>query len=300
MIRGKLTALSVIIFTAAVMQAAFWQEPETAVSTAAAPESSGQAEQTISYQISTAPIFGDEIERFVAHRGYSHAAPENSVPAFELAAKYGFWGVETDISESADGVFMCMHDDTLERTVGAAGAIADYTYGQLMEFNITEGANIDKYSNLKIPTMAEFLNICIMNDLVPVIEIKHITNYDAFLQMIYDSGMKNRCIVTGAISDLEQIRARDSEIELMVIGYSNIPYERYIELISEFTDHRGILYNSPSVTREVVDELHAQGIYCGVWVLDTADEAKQYMDYGVDYVVTNEIPALNMMINTNE
>ncbi len=300
MIRGKLTALSVVLFAAAVIQSAFLAKPQTDTAIETADVQDKHIEQTESYSISTEPIFGNETERFAAHRGYSNAAPENSVPAFEMAAKCGFWGVETDISESADGVFMCMHDDTMERTTDATGAISDYTYEQLMGFNITEGTNIDKYENLKIPTMVEFLNICITNDLVPIIEIKHITNYDSFLQLIYDSGMKNRCIVVGGMPDLREIRARDSEIELMVIGYSNVPYTHYLELISEFTDHRGILYNSPVVTREVVDELHSQGIYCGVWVLDTAEEARQYMDYGVDYVVTNEIPALNQMINRSE
>lgn len=252
------------------------------------------------YTISSDPIFTEGKRRFVAHRGYSNGAPENTVPAFELAGENGFWGIETDIQESADGVFMCMHDEDIDRTTDSGGAIGDYTYGELMNFNITSGSNVEYYSNLKIPTMIEFLNTCVIYDCVPVIEIKNIRNFDAFVETIYQSGLKDRCIITGGIQDLVKVRAINDTIPLMPIGYSNREYTYYIDLVSQLTENRGILYNYPIVDGEVVRKLHDMGIYCGVWVLDTAEDAERYLSYGVDYVVTNEIPSLDHMINTNE
>lgn len=252
------------------------------------------------YTISTDPIFGDDKRKFVAHRGYSNGAPENTVPAFELAGENGFWGIETDIQESADGVFMCMHDEDIDRTTDSGGAIGDYTYGELMRFNITSGSNVAYYKDLKIPTMIEFLNTCVIYDCVPVIEIKNIRNFDAFVETICQSGLKDRCIVTGGIQDLVKVRAINDSILLMPLGYSNQEYTYYIDLVSQLTENRGILYNYPVVDGEVVRKLHDMGIYCGVWVLDTAEEAERFLSYGVDYVVTNEIPSLDHMINTNE
>jgi glycerophosphoryl diester phosphodiesterase len=34
--------------------------------------------------------------KYVAHRGQSMNAPENTIPAFELAGRSGFWGIECD------------------------------------------------------------------------------------------------------------------------------------------------------------------------------------------------------------
>lgn len=252
------------------------------------------------YTISSDPIFGDDKRKFVAHRGYSNGAPENTVPAFELAGENGFWGIETDIQESADGVFMCMHDEDIDRTTDGGGAISDYSYGQLMNFDIISGSNAEYYNDLKIPTLIEFLNTCVVYDCVPVIEIKSIRNFDAFLETIYQSGLKDRCIITGGIQDLAEVRTRNNTIPLMPIGYSNKEYTYYLDLVSQFTENRGILYNYPMVNGDVVRELHDKGIYCGVWVLDTVEEAERYLSYGVDYVVTNEIPSLDHMINENE
>ncbi|MCC8169015.1 MAG: hypothetical protein LIO59_01290 [Oscillospiraceae bacterium] len=264
------------------------------------PTVEATVESDASYTADSYSLFDDTSQRFVAHRGYSNGAPENTVPAFELAGKCGFWGIETDISESADGVFMCMHDDTIERTTDGYGTIGDYTYSQLMDFNITSGSNIELYDDLTIPTMIEYLNTCVIYGCVPVIEIKSVQNYDAFLETIYNSGLQDRCIITGGMPDLLEIRARNSDILLMPIGYSNKEYTYYLEQVSALTDNRGILYNYPVVTEEIVRILHEQGLYCGVWSLDTAEEAELYLSYGVDFVVTNEIPGLNQMINENE
>lgn len=262
---------------------------------------SATAEPSPNFKISTEPIFNSyQTDRFVAHRGLSDHAPENTVPAFELAGKAGFWGIETDIIETLDGVFMCMHDDELDRTTNGSGMVIDHTYNELSQLCVDYGNDISDYPDLKIPTMIEFLNMCVIYDCVPVIEIKQIDNYEAFLKTIEESGLMNRCIISGGIEDLKQIRALNTSIPLMVVGYSNKPYTFYTELIKELPDNSGILYDYHSVDKSVIDELHASGLLAGVWTLDTGEEAAQYMSYGVDFVVTNHIPGLNHMINENE
>lgn len=52
----------------------------------------------------------------VAHRGASAYAPENTVPAFKLAIEQGADWIEFDLRMSKDGVLICSHDDTLDRT----------------------------------------------------------------------------------------------------------------------------------------------------------------------------------------
>ena len=55
--------------------------------------------------------------RFISHRGESMEAPENTMPAFELAVKRGF-GFECDIYLSADKRVFTFHDNNLKRTTG--------------------------------------------------------------------------------------------------------------------------------------------------------------------------------------
>jgi len=52
----------------------------------------------------------------IAHGGASAYAPENSMPAFDLAVSQGAACVEHDLHVTKDGVLECLHDRTLERT----------------------------------------------------------------------------------------------------------------------------------------------------------------------------------------
>lgn len=56
----------------------------------------------------------------IAHRGASAYAPENTLPAYRLAIEQGADYVEQDLQITRDGVLVCLHDVTLERTTDAA------------------------------------------------------------------------------------------------------------------------------------------------------------------------------------
>src|SRR5262245_58985848 len=52
----------------------------------------------------------------VAHRGASAYAPEHTIAAYKLAIEQGADFVEQDLAVTKDGVLVCIHDLTLERT----------------------------------------------------------------------------------------------------------------------------------------------------------------------------------------
>src|SRR5262245_58055133 len=56
----------------------------------------------------------------IAHRGASAYAPENTMPSFELAVRQQAGCVEHDLQITKDGVLVCLHDTTLERTTNVS------------------------------------------------------------------------------------------------------------------------------------------------------------------------------------
>ena len=72
----------------------------------------------------------------IAHRGGAGHAPENTLPAFRRSLALGFTQVELDVRRSQDGVLMLFHDSSLERKVGRAGSVGDYTAAELRSFDI--------------------------------------------------------------------------------------------------------------------------------------------------------------------
>jgi glycerophosphoryl diester phosphodiesterase len=69
------------------------------------------------------PSTGKKI--LVAHRGASAYAPEHTAPAYRLAIEQGADFVEQDLQITKDGVLVCLHDLTLERTTNVEEVFPD-------------------------------------------------------------------------------------------------------------------------------------------------------------------------------
>lgn len=61
----------------------------------------------------------------VAHRGASAYAPEHTLAAYRLAIEQGADYVEQDLAVTRDGVLICLHDDSLERTTNVEELFPD-------------------------------------------------------------------------------------------------------------------------------------------------------------------------------
>src|SRR5215212_4229544 len=64
-------------------------------------------------------------KQLIAHRGASAYAPEHTIAAYQLALEQKADFVEPDLAITKDGVLVCLHDDTLERTTNVEDVFPD-------------------------------------------------------------------------------------------------------------------------------------------------------------------------------
>ena len=113
----------------------------------------------------------------VAHRGASAYAPEHTLPAYELALAQGATYVEQDLGLTKDGVLVCLHDVTLERTTNVEDVFPDrFTEQQtprgtfrrwfLREFTLEEVKRLDagswfgdEFRGETVPTWQEAIDV---------------------------------------------------------------------------------------------------------------------------------------------
>lgn len=89
----------------------------------------------------------------VGHRGLSDKAPENTMPAFELAAQEtGF--ISLDLTRTADQHLVAMHDEYVDRTTDGHGAVSRMTLDDLRKLDAGQWFN-PKYKGVRIPTLPE-------------------------------------------------------------------------------------------------------------------------------------------------
>lgn len=135
-----------------------------------------------------------------AHRGASRIAPENTMPAFQLAEKIGADGIETDVQLTKDQIPVLIHDEALNRTTNQTGYVYQYTYDELK--NIDAGSWFaPKYKGTSMVTLEEFLkwikdttlnvNIEIKNNVVDYPQIESIVQ-----ECLEQFNMESRTIIS--------------------------------------------------------------------------------------------------------
>ncbi len=89
-----------------------------------------------------------------AHRGAHLSVPENSLASIDKAIEADAHIVELDVRQTKDGVFVLMHDKTIDRTTTGTGEIKDKTYEELKQIRLTYHGEATAYH---IPTLEEAL-----------------------------------------------------------------------------------------------------------------------------------------------
>ncbi|HXD41946.1 MAG TPA: glycerophosphodiester phosphodiesterase [Ramlibacter sp.] len=117
--------------------------------------------------------------RWIVHRGAGKLAPENTLAAFRLGARYGYRMFECDAKLSADGVIFLMHDANLQRTTnaldvfgpGGSAVGGDHPWSELSQLD-AGGWHSRAYAGEPLPTLENVARFCLRNGHLLNIEIK--------------------------------------------------------------------------------------------------------------------------------
>ena len=233
------------------------------------------------------PDFTGEYRPVVtAHRGSSKAAPENTLPAFQLAIDQGCPRAELDVQMTMDGVVVVSHDASLRRCTGWDKNIDQITFEQLRRLD-AGWRFCPLYIGTKVPTLAEVLDLC--KDKIQLnIEIKaNAATPDLEAQtvrLIYDKGFENSCVVTsGSYETLCKVKALAPQIRTGYILYSTVD-DAYYDLPA--ADFFSIDQNF--ITPEVVQQAHQRGKTVSAWTVDSRAAAANMLRLGVDDIITDK------------
>lgn len=227
--------------------------------------------------------------RMLAHGGFSSGAPMHTLPAYQLASQFGFWGVETDTHRTLDGEWVMSHDSTVDWMTTGTGEIKDLTLAQIKSYTVDNGNNVAIYPNLVLSTFQELLLFCRKHNIIPVIEYKAdatAENFDSFVNVIKQYGFESRIVVINRdIANLQEIRNRSSKIALCWLdGISQYKINQVISLGNAF-----IGSDKQYVTKELVDLAHSHNLLVNVFTINDYDEAYTFAQMGVDFITSDRV-----------
>ena len=240
------------------------------------------------------PSFADAPEkRLCAHRGFSTIAPENGLAAFGAAVALGAAEIEFDLWWTKDGEIVSIHDSTLDRVSNGKGKVYEHTYAELaaLDFGAKKGPHFKGTRILKFSDiLARLSQHTIMN-----IHLKDVGKEwdEAHLKKIvrlidaYDA-RKHVYFMTSLDALQRQLACLAPDIPRCQ-GYGNWPAGQ-----PDIVDHaiankcQMVQLFKPHFTKDTVDRAHAAGLRVNVFWSDDPEEAKRFLEMGIDTILTND------------
>ena len=221
-----------------------------------------------------------------AHRGGSALAPENTLAAFDNGLALGADGIELDVHLSRDGVVVVHHDPTLERTTRLTGPVVNKTAGELAEAGV--------------PTLADVLARYPAARVIIEMKVDTARLAQAVVDAVRAAGAADR-VCAGAFGRrvLQSVRALAPEMATSAakeevrwdlyrswfrIPRTRAPYGGY-----QVPETAGM---TRVVSPRFVRCAHAAGLFVQVWTVDTEEQARRLLAWGVDALITDRPDAI--------
>lgn len=259
----------------------------------------------------------------LGYRGYG--GNENSIYAFKQAILHGYKLILADLIYTADGVGVCLHDTTINRTarnldgstISQTINIGDITYEQTKQFDFGIAGGISQIGATKIE---DVINLCKYSNAKLYIEYKggSFSNYDNFFTLVKKYGMYNNIVFTGGTVVLNYVANKYPNLE---IGLITNNLEKDIDFLVNIPAKRKFYFgfNDEILSENIRNIMFENNIELECGTINTVDELKKFFNsdtgkmctaiesdilFGSDvianYPVDNELTNVNTIKNFNK
>ena len=240
----------------------------------------------------------------IAHRGYSIEAPENTIPAFILAAENGYDTVECDIQWTKDSVPVLLHDNTINRTARRENGwgflfrrkCSNYTFEELqrLDFGSWKG---EEYKGTKIPSFYEALDCSNEYDLNMYVELKEDSNFDSekakiLAEAVKEAGMEDK--ITWISFNPEYLKMMSELMPESRLGYlyEKEPDAKTIQTLQNLKTENNEVFldiKASKMTDKADELLDNAGFDFEAWTVDDEATLEKIYPFECSGITTNKL-----------
>lgn len=226
------------------------------------------------------------------HRGASAHAPENTLAAFELALEQGADAIELDVTLTADGHVVVIHDATVDRTTGAHGKVREMKLADLRTLDAGSFMS-SRFSGEKIPLLAEVFEAVGKRTFINV-ELK---DSDAAKSQLVESvcmlikkfNMQTRVLFSSFYpQNLAAARNLLPEVSRGLLATDDWRGVWVRSFIFAFGDYAALHPFVKDVTPQQVQRVHRLKRRLHVWTVNAEADMRRLFGWGVDGIFTDD------------
>lgn len=241
---------------------------------------------------------------FQAHRGVSSEYPENTIPAFEAAARQGYQVIELDPLFTADGACVVFHDKTLNRTCrNSDGSEIDGTlYVQDLTLDVLQSYDAgifmgERFRGTRVPLLREVLELAERTGLMVKIDNRFVRFPEWQQEKLFDIVAASGANVGFTCVDVASVRRVLERFPNAHIHYDGYVDEEKVKTVASLlsgNDYTVWLALPSKLTSWVkvpmaTPELCAMVKRCaklGIWILDSQEQLREAEALGADIIET--------------
>lgn len=222
-----------------------------------------------------------------AHRGDSATHPENTLAAFAAARTVADY-VEFDVRVTADGAFVVMHDDRVDRTTNGSGYVADLTAAQITTLDAGQRFGA-AFAGEWVPTAAEALAV-IVAESAPMMEFKSGSVVQAVGLLEQVPWRTDGWVTHFNLNWLLQLKQRRPDLQVGWLGSGTLD-----SAMIERARAGGIglvSWRHSDLDRATIERVGAAGLLLYAWTVNDPDRCAELRALGVDGVVVDAARSL--------
>ncbi|MHC4427881.1 MAG: glycerophosphodiester phosphodiesterase [Planctomycetota bacterium] len=235
-----------------------------------------------------------ERPRVIAHRGFSGAAPENTLAAFEKALALDVDMIELDVLLSADEHLVVVHDDDLGRTTNGEGPVHTRTLAELKTLDAGTWFS-EAFAGERIPTLHEVFEL--VGDRVLInVEIKDeaVTDRvrggitDHVIDTVKEHGLASK-VIFSSFEPRALVHAREIDPQIRRASLFNEDLHGDRTPLEVMDEVGSVSFNlgREQVTAETVKACHAHGRRVLVYTVNEVADMEHAISLGVDGLFTD-------------
>lgn len=229
-----------------------------------------------------------EVKRLLitAHRGYSAAYPENTLPAFQGAIEHQADMIEIDVHITADNEVVVLHDENLQRTTGLNKEVWEMRAKDIQALDCGKWFS-EEFAGTRISKLEEVVELAKENNIMLTVELKPTVHKDGLAEAVIDIleqyGYVESCVLASLdYEELEDAKAYDESVTTAYI--TTLSYGDIASM--EAAD--GFSIEATMVTSDLIRAIHKRGKFVYVWTVNHENEMDKMIKLNPDGIITDE------------
>lgn len=233
----------------------------------------------------------------IAHRGASHAYPENTMLAYRHAIEIGTDYIECDVQVTRDGEIIMLHDETLDRTTNGTGFVHTLSLSHIRQLDAGRGE--------QVPLLRDVLQLARENHIRLCIELKGVDENagaeiaNVVIPFLQQENFIPHCVIT-SFYPAAILRAKTIEPRLATL-LDPSPQDGTLtprDICEQaLAAHANLIsYDFEHTTAEVTREAELTGLALWPWAPNTAAEISQMLALSVPGIMTDCPDILNKVL----